>query len=102
MNRDGIHLLPHGGRGIGTKRLGSSQDNLMSWKWVHSFFCYWVADARFAPAMIHELRVTCIAQYIYIHECAFALHQEQKRDHFGAAAIDVHRMFHHDSTAKNP
>ena len=33
-------------------------------------------------------------------ECAFALHQEQKRDHFGALAIDVHRMFHHDSTAK--
>ena len=32
-------------------------------------------------------------------ECAFALHQEQKRDHFGTVAIDAHRMFHHDSTA---
>ena len=32
-------------------------------------------------------------------ECAFALHQEQKTDHLGAEAIDVHRMFHHDSTA---
>ena len=30
---------------------------------------------------------------------AFALHQEQKRNHFGAVAMDVHRMFHHDSTA---
>ena len=29
----------------------------------------------------------------------FALHHEQKRDHFGTVAIDVHRMFHHDSTA---
>ena len=32
-------------------------------------------------------------------ECAFALHQEQKRDHFGTVAIDVHRLFHHDPTA---
>ena len=32
-------------------------------------------------------------------ERAFALHQEQKRDHFGTVAIDVHRMFDHDSTA---
>ena len=32
--------------------------------------------------------------------CAFALHQEQKkRDHLGTVAIDVHRMFHRDSTA---
>ena len=37
---------------------------------------------------------------IQVCECAFALHQEQKRDHFGTAiAIDVHRMFHHDSRA---
>ena len=37
---------------------------------------------------------------IQVCECAFALHQEQKRDHFGTAvAIDVHRMFHHDPTA---
>ena len=27
------------------------------------------------------------------------LHQEQKIDHFRTVAIDVHRMFHHDSTA---
>ena len=33
-------------------------------------------------------------------ECAFALHQEQKRYNFGAVAIDVQRMFHHDSTAQ--
>ena len=32
-------------------------------------------------------------------ECAFALHQEQKRDRFGTVAIDIHRMFHHDSIA---
>ena len=32
--------------------------------------------------------------------CVFALHQEQKRDHFGTVAIDVHRMCHHDSTAR--
>ena len=31
--------------------------------------------------------------------CAFALHQEQKRYHFGTVAVDVHRMFHHDPTA---
>ena len=37
---------------------------------------------------------------IKVCECAFALHQGQKRDHFGAVAIDVHRMFHHNSTAK--
>ena len=36
---------------------------------------------------------------IPVCECAFALHQEQKRDHFGTVAIDVHRIFHHDSTA---
>ena len=24
--------------------------------------------------------------------------REPKRDHFGAVAVDVHRMFHHDST----
>ena len=36
---------------------------------------------------------------IQVCECAFALHQEQKRDHFGAVAIDAHRMFHRDSTA---
>ena len=36
---------------------------------------------------------------IQVCECAFALHQEQKRDHFGTVAIDVHRIFHHDSTA---
>ena len=31
--------------------------------------------------------------------CAFALHQEPKRDLFRTVAIDVHRMSHHDSTA---
>ena len=36
---------------------------------------------------------------IQVCECAFALHQEQKRAHFGTVAIDAHRMFHHDSTA---
>ena len=38
---------------------------------------------------------------IQVCECPFTLHQEeeQKRDHFGEVAIDVHRMFHHDSTA---
>ena len=36
---------------------------------------------------------------IQVCECAFALHQEKKRDHFGTVAIGVHRMFHHDSTA---
>ena len=36
---------------------------------------------------------------IQVCECAFALHQQQKRDHFGAVAIDAHRMFHRDSTA---
>ena len=36
---------------------------------------------------------------IQVRECAFALHQQQKRDHFGTVAIDVHHMFHHDSTA---
>ena len=38
-------------------------------------------------------------QSIQVCECAFALRQEQKRDHFGTVAINVHRMFHHDSTA---
>ena len=32
---------------------------------------------------------------------AFGLHQDKKRDHFGAVAIGVHRMFHHESQAKN-
>ena len=33
-------------------------------------------------------------------ECALGLRQEeQKRDRFGTVAIDVHRMFDHDSTA---
>ena len=32
-------------------------------------------------------------------ECAFALHQERQIYHFGTVAIDVHRVFHHDSTA---
>ena len=36
---------------------------------------------------------------IQVCERAFALHQEKKRDHFRTAEIDVHRMFHHDSTA---
>ena len=36
---------------------------------------------------------------INVCECAFASHQERKRDHFGTVAIDVHGMFHHDSTA---
>ena len=36
---------------------------------------------------------------IQVFECAFHLHQKQKRDHFGTVAIDVHRMFYHDSTA---
>ena len=35
---------------------------------------------------------------IQVCECAFALRQEQKRGYFGTVAIDVHRMFHHDST----
>ena len=30
---------------------------------------------------------------IAIYERAFALHQEQERDHFGTAAIDVHRIY---------
>ena len=38
-------------------------------------------------------------QYRRVRECACALHLEQKRDHFGTVAIDVHRMFHRDSTA---
>ena len=36
---------------------------------------------------------------IQVCECAFAIRQEQKTHHFAAVAIDVHRMFHHDSTA---
>ena len=36
---------------------------------------------------------------IQVCECAFALHQEQKRDQFGTVATDVHRMFHDYSTA---
>ena len=36
---------------------------------------------------------------IRVCECAFALHQEQKRENFGTVAIDVHRMLHHDSAA---
>ena len=36
---------------------------------------------------------------VQVCECAFALHQEKKRDHFGTVAIDVHRMLHHDSIA---
>ena len=36
---------------------------------------------------------------IQVCERAFAIDEEQKRDHFGTVAIDVHRMFHHDSTA---
>ena len=35
---------------------------------------------------------------IQVCECAFALRQEQKRDHFGTVAVDAHRMLHHDST----
>ena len=34
----------------------------------------------------------CVSVPLYYHE-------EQKRDHLGTLAIDVHRMFHHDSTA---
>ena len=36
---------------------------------------------------------------IRVCECACALHQEQKRDHFGRVGIDVHRMCYYDSTA---
>ena len=36
---------------------------------------------------------------IQVCECAFSLHKEQKSDHFGTTAIDVHRLLHHDSTA---
>ena len=32
----------------------------------------------------------------------FYVHQEQKRDHFGTVAIDVHRVFPHGSTAPIP
>ena len=34
--------------------------------------------------------------------CLCITSRAEKRDHFGAVAIDVHRMFHHDSTAQNP
>ena len=34
---------------------------------------------------------------IQVCECAFALYQEQKRDHFGAVAIDVHRSTNNPS-----
>ena len=37
---------------------------------------------------------------IQVCEFAMAPHQEQKRHHFGAVAINVRRMFHHGSTAK--
>ena len=39
---------------------------------------------------------------IQVCECAFALHQDQKRDHLGAVAIDIHLMFRHDLTEKTP
>ena len=39
---------------------------------------------------LHSVNAVC--------EYAILLHQEQKRDHFGTVAIDVHHMFHHDST----
>ena len=39
---------------------------------------------------------------IQVCQCDFALHQEQKRDHFGTVAIDVHSMFHYDSAAEKP
>ena len=41
-------------------------------------------------------------QPIPVCECALALHQEQKRYHLEAVAIDAHRMLHHHSTQKNP
>ena len=31
--------------------------------------------------------------------CIAPITTEEKRDHFGTIAVDVHRMFHHDSTA---
>ena len=37
---------------------------------------------------------------IQVCEFAMAPHQEQKRHHFGAVAINVRRMFRHDPTAK--
>ena len=54
-----------------------------------------------APRLMQNARShsSVFIRSIQVCECAFALHQEQKRDHIGTVAIDVHPMFHHDSTA---
>ena len=36
---------------------------------------------------------------LQVCERAFALHEEQKRNHFGTVAVDIYRMFHHYWTA---
>ena len=53
------------------------------------------------PTPDAERQISLVGLYssIQVRECAFALHQQQKRYHFGTVAIDAHRMFHHDSTA---
>ena len=47
-------------------------------------------DASMQNARSHSL---IFIRLIQVCERAFALHQEQKRDHFGTVAIDVHRIF---------
>ena len=48
---------------------------------------------RFGETKYKIANISCMLM------CTFVFHQNQKRGHFGTVAIDVHRMFHHDSTA---
>ena len=54
---------------------------------------------RPTPDADHISHSSVFIRSIQVCECAFALHQEQKRDHFETVAIDIQLMFHPDSTA---
>ena len=79
--------------------------------WIHAVVCIFpdsvceMADRRALGSSVHcptpdtERHISFVGLHsISTGVRAFALHQEQERDHFGTVAIDVHRMFHHDST----
>ena len=53
-----------------------------------------------SPTPIAKRQISLVGLHsinVQVCECAFTFHREQKRYHFGAVAIDVHRMFRHDS-----
>ena len=54
---------------------------------------------RPTPDAERQVSFVGLHSIIQVYECAFSLHQEQKRHHFGTVATDVHLMFRRDSTA---